>query len=193
MTFCMFFSFYSIFCLGRTKNEVHICNLHSETQLLMYDRWGYSTKKNSSPEGGSRTVRKPGLKENNGFEWENLYFPYQWPKRHRLGGYTNSNSSIMHMWDPLIMLNRPPPLIDIMPNSSHGNQPLRIINIGGPHAIMPFSHHACHPSWQSWPSYLSAIIFWSCPPWFFVFFATFKHCSLLVIQTYMVLKLNLNQ
>ena len=22
--------------------------------------------------------------ENNGFEWKNLYFPYQWPKRHRL-------------------------------------------------------------------------------------------------------------
>ena len=31
----------------------------------MYDKWGYSTKKNSSPEGGWRTVRKPGLKENN--------------------------------------------------------------------------------------------------------------------------------
>ena len=43
----------------------------------MYDKWGYSTKKNSSPEGGWRTVRKPGLKENNGFEWKNLYFPYQ--------------------------------------------------------------------------------------------------------------------
>ena len=34
----MFFSFYSKFCLGRTKNEVHICNLHSKIQLLMYDK-----------------------------------------------------------------------------------------------------------------------------------------------------------
>ena len=38
MIFCMFFSFYSKFCIGRTKNEVHICNLHSKTQLLMYDK-----------------------------------------------------------------------------------------------------------------------------------------------------------
>ena len=37
----------------------------------MYDKWGYSTKKNSSPEGGWRTVRKPGLKENIG----KLIFP----------------------------------------------------------------------------------------------------------------------
>ena len=41
----MFFSFYSIFCLGSTKNEVHICNLHAKTQLLMYDKGGLSTKK----------------------------------------------------------------------------------------------------------------------------------------------------
>ena len=43
------------------------------------------------------------------------------------------------------MPNSPPtPLKDIMPNSPHGNQPLRIINIGGPHAIMPVSHHGNH-------------------------------------------------
>ena len=30
---------------------------------------------------------------------DNLYFPYQWPKR----GYTNSNSSIMHIRHPLIL------------------------------------------------------------------------------------------
>ena len=46
MTFCMFFSFYSIFCLGRTKNEFHICNLHAKTQLLMYDKGGVVNKKN---------------------------------------------------------------------------------------------------------------------------------------------------
>ena len=45
LTFCMFFSFYSKFCLVKSKNEVHICNLHSKTQLLMYDKWGKSTKK----------------------------------------------------------------------------------------------------------------------------------------------------
>ena len=38
---------------------------------------GGTQQKKSPPEGGWRTVRKPGLKENNGFEWENLYFPYQ--------------------------------------------------------------------------------------------------------------------
>ena len=31
----------------------------------------------SSPEGRWRTVRKPGLDENSGFEWKNLYFLYQ--------------------------------------------------------------------------------------------------------------------
>ena len=34
-------------------------------------------KKFSSPEGAWRTVRKPGLDENSGFEWKNLYFQYQ--------------------------------------------------------------------------------------------------------------------
>ena len=50
ITFCMFFSFYSKFCLVKTKNEVQICNLHSKMPLLMCDKWGYSTKKYSSPE-----------------------------------------------------------------------------------------------------------------------------------------------
>ena len=40
------------------------------------ENWGTQEKK-SSPECGWRTVRKPGLKENNGFEWKNLYFLYQ--------------------------------------------------------------------------------------------------------------------
>ena len=75
--FRQFLGFYSIFCLGRTKNEVHICNLHAKTQLLMYDKGGLSTKKFSTPEGRWRTVRKPGLDENSGFEWKNLYFQYQ--------------------------------------------------------------------------------------------------------------------
>ena len=70
--FCKFLGFYSRFCLGRTKHEVHICNLHSKTQLLMCDKCGYSTKKYSSPDGGWRTVRKPGLKENDAFEWKNF-------------------------------------------------------------------------------------------------------------------------
>ena len=71
--FRQFLGFYSIFCLGMTKNEVHICNLHAKTQLLMYDKGGLSTKKFSTPEGRWRTVRKPGLDENSGFEWKNLY------------------------------------------------------------------------------------------------------------------------
>ena len=33
---------------------------------------GGTQQKNTSPEGGWRTVRKPGLKENNGFEWKNV-------------------------------------------------------------------------------------------------------------------------
>ena len=36
---------------------------------------GSPQQKNSTPEGGWRTVRKPGLKEKNGFERKNLYFP----------------------------------------------------------------------------------------------------------------------
>ena len=99
----MFFSFYSIFCLGSTKNEGHICNLHAKTQLLMYDKGGLSTKKNSSPEGKWRTVRKPGLDENSGFEWKNLYFQYQWPKRNSFQGYSSSNSIFMHIWDSLFL------------------------------------------------------------------------------------------
>ena len=47
MTFCMFFSYYSKFCC-RTKKEVHICNLLSKTQLLMFDKG----------EGGTRTQQK---------------------------------------------------------------------------------------------------------------------------------------
>ena len=35
------------------------------------ENWGTQEKK-SSPECGWRTVRKPGLKENNGFEWKNV-------------------------------------------------------------------------------------------------------------------------
>ena len=97
----MFFSFYSIFCLGSTKNEVHICNLHAKTQLLMYDKGGLSTKKFSSPEGRWRTVRKPGLDENSGFEWKNLYFLYQWPKRNSFQGYSFLNSILMQIWDTL--------------------------------------------------------------------------------------------
>ena len=48
-------------CLGWTSNEVHIYNLHAKKQLLMNDKWEYSTKKISSPEGGWRTVRDSGL------------------------------------------------------------------------------------------------------------------------------------
>ena len=98
----MFFSFYSIFCLGSTKNEVHICNLHAKTQLLMYDKGGLSTKKFSSPEGRWRTVRKPGLDENSGFEWKNLYFLYQWPKRNSFQGYSSPISKKVLFWHPLI-------------------------------------------------------------------------------------------
>ena len=59
----MFFSFYSKFCLVKSKNEVHICNLHSKTQLLMYDKWGYSTNKNylqkvDGGQSGSQDSRK---------------------------------------------------------------------------------------------------------------------------------------
>ena len=97
----MFFSFYSIFCLGSTKNEGHICNLHAKTQLLMYDKGGLLTKKFSTPEGRWRTVRKPGLDENSGFEWKNLYFLYQWPKRNSFQGYSFSNSILMQIWDTL--------------------------------------------------------------------------------------------
>jgi len=43
----------------------------------MYDKGGLPTKIFSSPEGRWRTVRKPGLDENSGFEWKNLYFLYQ--------------------------------------------------------------------------------------------------------------------
>ena len=100
--FRQFLGFYSIFCLGRTKNEVHICNLHAKTQLLMYDKGGLSTKKISSPEGRWRTVRKPGLDENSGFEWKNLYFQYQWPKRTSFQGYSFSNSILMQIWHPLV-------------------------------------------------------------------------------------------
>ena len=101
ITFCMFLSFYSIFCLGSTKNEVHICNLHAKMQLLMYDKGGLSTKKFSTPEGRWRTVRKPVLDENSGFEWKNLYFQYQWPKRNSFQGYSFSNSILMQIWDTL--------------------------------------------------------------------------------------------
>ena len=97
----MFLSFYSIFCLGSTKNEGHICNLHAKTQLLMYDKGGLSTKKISSPEGRWRTVRKPGLDENSGFEWKNLYFQYQWPKRNSFQGYSSLNSILMQIWHSL--------------------------------------------------------------------------------------------
>ena len=38
------FGLYSIFCLGRTKNEVHIFNLYAKTQLLMYDKGGCQQK-----------------------------------------------------------------------------------------------------------------------------------------------------
>ena len=33
-------------------NEVHILNLHAKTQLLMYDKGGFTSKKFSPPEGG---------------------------------------------------------------------------------------------------------------------------------------------
>ena len=59
-----FLGFYSIFCLGWAKNEVHICNLHSKTQLLMYDKGEYSTKIISSQQGVWRRIRKPELEEN---------------------------------------------------------------------------------------------------------------------------------
>ena len=98
----MFFSFYSIFCLGSTKNEVHICNLHAKTQLLMYDKGGLSTKKFSTPEGRWRTVRKPGLDENSGFEWKNLYFQYQWPKRNSFQGYSFLISKKVLFWHTLM-------------------------------------------------------------------------------------------
>ena len=61
-----------------------------------------STKKISTPEGRWRTVRKPGLDENSGFEWKNLYFQYQWPKRNSFQGYSFSNSILMQIWDTLI-------------------------------------------------------------------------------------------
>ena len=99
----MFFSFYSIFCLGSTKNEGHICNLHAKTQLLMYDKGGLSTKKFSSPEGRWRTVRKPGLDENSGFEWKNLYFQYQWPKRNSFQGYSFLILKKVLLWDSLLL------------------------------------------------------------------------------------------
>ena len=43
--FCQFLGFYSIFCLGRTKNEVHISSLHSKMQLLMYGKGGVLNQK----------------------------------------------------------------------------------------------------------------------------------------------------
>ena len=99
--FGQFLGFYSIFCLGRTKNEVHICNLHAKTQLLMYDKGGLTTKKFSTPEGRWRTVRKPGLDENSGFEWKNLYFQYQWPKRNSFQGYSSLISKKVLFWHTL--------------------------------------------------------------------------------------------
>ena len=105
----MFLSFYSIFCLGSTKNEGHICNLHAKTQLLMYDKGGLLTKKFSTPEGRWRTVRKPGLDENSGFEWKNLYFQYQWPKRNSFQGYSFLILKKVLFWDTLIvkLLSKP--------------------------------------------------------------------------------------
>ena len=43
--FKQFLGFYSKFCFGWTKNEVHICYLHSKTQLLMYDKGGILNKR----------------------------------------------------------------------------------------------------------------------------------------------------
>ena len=100
--FCQFFGFYSIFCLGRTKNEVHICNLHAKTQLLMYDKGGLTTKKISTPEGRWRTVKKPGLDENSRFEWKNLYIQYQWPKRKIFQGYSSLISKKVLFWHILL-------------------------------------------------------------------------------------------
>ena len=82
----MFFSYNSIFCLGRTKNEVHILNLHAKTQLLMYDKGGFTSKKISSPEGGWRTIRKPELGENIGFSEKALYTLHKGPIENRFEG-----------------------------------------------------------------------------------------------------------
>ena len=82
----MFFSYNSIFCFGRTKNEVHILNLHAKTQLLMYDKGGFTSKKISSPEGGWRTIRKPELGENIGFSEKALYTLHKGPIENRFEG-----------------------------------------------------------------------------------------------------------
>ena len=102
ITFCMFSSFYSIFCLGSTKNEVHICNLHAKMQLLMYDKGGLSTKKFSSPEGRWRTIRKPELGENIGFSKKALYTLHKGPIENSFEGGSFWNSDLMQIWDTLV-------------------------------------------------------------------------------------------
>ena len=59
----MFFSFYSIFCLGSTKNEGHICNLPVKTKLLMHDKGGnqqifFYLQRGDGGQSGSRDLMK---------------------------------------------------------------------------------------------------------------------------------------
>ena len=60
-------------------NEVHILNLHAKTQLLMYDKGGFTSKKFSPPEGGWKTIKKPELGSNIGFLKKGLYSLHKGP------------------------------------------------------------------------------------------------------------------
>ena len=88
----MFFSFYSIFCLGSTKNEGHICNLHAKTQLLMYDNGGLLTKnfhlqKGDGGQSGSQDLMKTvdlsgktyisSISDQKGTAFMGIHFPIQ--------------------------------------------------------------------------------------------------------------------
>ena len=51
--------------------------------------------------GSAKFASKLNLKmntpENSGFEWKNLYFQYQWPKRNSFQGYSSLNSILMQI------------------------------------------------------------------------------------------------
>ena len=92
-----FWGFYSIFCLGRTNNEAHICHLHSKMQLLA--KGGYSTKKNYLQKLDWGQSRSQNWRKTLKIFGKNFYtFIIISIKRKSVGGYSRCSTKFCLLW-----------------------------------------------------------------------------------------------
>ena len=101
INFCKFLGFYSIFSLGRTKNEVHICNLHAKTQFLMYDKRGCQQKNFQIQKGDGGQSGSQDFMKTVDLSWK-LIFTVSVTQKEKLSGVFISDFEKSAFWETLL-------------------------------------------------------------------------------------------